>query len=153
MDESRHARTMAALARRHGAVVAAPRLGRGPARSLLEVAVENAVEGCVRETWGALSAAYSARAAADRAVRRAMAAIADDEARHAELAWAIDRWAAARLAPAERRLVEHARTHEAARLRAHLAAEPPVAVAALAGLPDAERACMLAGALAATLWT
>ncbi len=92
---------MTAAAHRYGArppafVVDPPR-----PRSLAALARENAVEGCVRETWAALLAAYQAMSAEDPAFRALMAEVAVDERRHAELAWAIDAWARTRLSAAE----------------------------------------------------
>lgn len=53
-DEVRHARAMTALARRFGArVFNPPPPPPAPPRPLLDVAAENAREGCVRETYGA----------------------------------------------------------------------------------------------------
>jgi hypothetical protein len=64
----------------------------GPEIRLLEVAVENAVEGCVRETFGVAVAMIRAERAGDKQVRRAMRSIARDEMQHAELSWAVARW-------------------------------------------------------------
>ncbi|WP_437663413.1 ferritin-like domain-containing protein [Sorangium sp. So ce1182] len=108
-DEVRHARVMGAVAARYGGRWRAPEVTPQPLRSLEELAVENAAEGCVRETFGALLGMWQARFAADRAVRRAMRAVARDETRHAQLAWEIDRWARARLSQAARRRAEEAR--------------------------------------------
>ena len=74
-------------------------------RALLE---DDAIEGCVGETWGALLAAWQAARAADPRVRRTLRRIAADEARHAALAWEILRWGAPRLTPADRRHVRRA---------------------------------------------
>ncbi len=96
-DEVRHTRAMTELAARYGAFPPVPEVAAPQPRSLEALAIENAVEGCVRETWGAVIAEWQSRAALDPAVRAAFAAIARDEARHAALAWAVDRWARARL--------------------------------------------------------
>ena len=97
-DEVRHARVVSRLARGYGAAPRKSRVGaRLDVRALEEVAMENAVEGCVRETYGALLATWQADAAGDRDVARAMRPIAEDETRHAALAWAVGRWAGARL--------------------------------------------------------
>jgi hypothetical protein len=77
-------------------------------RTLADVAVENAVEGCVRETYGALLAFVEALSSPDPSLRRAMRSIAEDECRHAELAWSVHAWALPRLLPAERRRVVEA---------------------------------------------
>jgi hypothetical protein len=137
-DEVRHARATARLARRCGAepaVVRVPQIGR---RSLEAIAVENAVEGCVGETWGAAVALFQAEAAADPAVRRAKRPIAEDEAGHAELAQAIDRWAQTRLDADARARVAEARAR-AAREIADAALAPRPALAGL-GLPPAAAA-------------
>jgi hypothetical protein len=91
-EERKHARVTAVMARRFGARVSRPRILATRSRSLLEIAVENAVEGCVRETFGTLVAMHQARMARDTAVRDAMIGIAEDETRHAELAWEVHAW-------------------------------------------------------------
>ena len=64
-DEERHAGSVGRLARRHGASPARPRVPRTAPRALEEIARENAVEGCVRETFGALVARLQASRCAD----------------------------------------------------------------------------------------
>jgi hypothetical protein len=110
-DEVRHTAMTARLARSRGA---SPRLPDAAARStepvrpLFEVALENAVEGCVRETYGAVLGLVEAQASPDAELRRAMRSIAADECRHAELAWAVHAWALPRLSSAERERVDRA---------------------------------------------
>ncbi len=55
--------------------------------------MENAVEGCVRETYGAVRGLVEAQTSRDRGIRHARKSIAADECRHAELAWAVHAWA------------------------------------------------------------
>ena len=62
---------------------------------------ENAREGCVRETFGALIAMHQAERAGDPIIRRAMRRIAEEETRHAELAWEVASWSASN--PARRK--------------------------------------------------
>jgi hypothetical protein len=108
-DEMRHTAMTTRLARRHGA---SPRLPEAPAparaRTLFDVALENAVEGCVRESYGAVRGLVEAQTSPDPTMRRAMQSIAGDECRHAELAWAVHAWAMPRLTGDERRAVERA---------------------------------------------
>ncbi len=98
LDEIRHARVCFALAAAYAGEDVAPGpfpLG-GAVRaggSLAEIAVSAAVEGCVGETVGAVVAAEQLARATDAAVRAALARIAADEARHAELAWRTVSWA------------------------------------------------------------
>lgn len=149
-DEVRHARAMARLARRHGAAAPAPRLRRSR-RSLEAMARENAVEGCVHETWGALLLAWQARFAPDASLRRTLAPIAADEARHAALAWWLAEWAAAHLdAPAVAR-VRRARHRALTALCARLAHAPPEPFDRDAGRPTPDQAVALLDALAARL--
>lgn len=102
LDEIRHARDCFALARRYGAKENEPgalgiagALGNGivDLRSVVKLAVE---EGCVGETLGAAIAEEQLRVATDPEVRRVLARIARDEARHAELAWKFVAWACAK---------------------------------------------------------
>ena len=58
-----------------------------------ELAVATFLEGCVGETLAALTAAEQRDRATDVATRRALTTIAEDEARHAELAWQTVAWA------------------------------------------------------------
>jgi len=93
-DEVRHAAGFAWLRGLYGAKVTANDTLEVPrhVRTLEELAIENAVEGCVRETFGALVAQYQSETAADGPVRRLFATVAEDETRHAELAWDIAAW-------------------------------------------------------------
>lgn len=93
VEEARHARVMRGLARRAGARSLAIRVTPPPPPTLLELAISNAVEGCVLETFGALLAHRQARTATDRRHREAMEIIAEEETTHAILARDIDAWA------------------------------------------------------------
>ncbi len=129
-----------------------PEIAATPVRGLLAIAIENAVEGCVYETWAALSAAHQARHARDGEVRRAFAVIAADEARHAELAWTIDAWLAARLSASERDEVSAARSGAVLRLRGELASAADELALVQLGLPGPAAALRLAAGLDAAVW-
>jgi hypothetical protein len=96
-DEVRHTLAMARLARRHGGRYVRPRVDDVAPRTLAAIAEENAVEGCARETFGALLATHQAEHATDPGIARVMRSVAADETRHAALSWAIARWSLARL--------------------------------------------------------
>ncbi|XXX75198.1 hypothetical protein WMF30_46875 [Sorangium sp. So ce134] len=100
VDEVRHARLALAIA----SAYAGEPVGVGPLPlrgalddlgSLEAITLATVVEGCVGETLSAIEAEVAAQAAQPPAVRMALEAIARDEARHAELAWAFVRWAVA----------------------------------------------------------
>lgn len=148
----RHAAQTSRLARRFGgelrAVAVAPKRTRTP----FEIARENAVEGCVRETYGALVAAWQARTAKDPFVRATLAQIAADEARHAELAWSVARWLEPRLDAADRAAIDEARRAAIEELRSELKATPDAEVVRVAGVPDRTIAAALAERLVAVLF-
>lgn len=150
-DEVRHARQMAALARRYGADVVAPVVDEAAPRDLLALAIDNACEGCVRETFGAALGAWQAARAADPLVAAVMRRIADDEAGHAELSWHIAAWLDTQLDAAGRAAVAAARAEAVAALREAADVADPACRAAL-GLPDVSQATALVDGLAAQLW-
>jgi len=142
-DEIRHARVMRRLAIRFGARVVrrAPRARPAPAcRGLLPVARENLIEGCVRETFGALVLRWQASHAQAPGVARALVHVARDEARHAALAWAVDRFCRRRLGTRfARRLDEEKRAALRQLDRALVVAAPQWLVRG-AGLPTPAQA-------------
>lgn len=145
-DERRHTRAMTDAARRYGVEPTLPPPVTRPLPSLLELAEENTIEGCVRETWGALSALLQARTAQDPQLAALYASIAPDELAHAELSWDIHDWLVGQTGAARHldSLAELA--------RAQLLAEQDdahAAVALLAGAPDRAAACRLIRQLAA----
>jgi hypothetical protein len=134
-DEVRHARVAARLAKRFGArppKVVLPPLGIRP---LDEVALENAREGCVRESFGALYAGYQARMAGDPEVRAVLRQIAADETRHAELAWAVDAWVRTRLDAAALARMESGKREALDQLASEVVAPFDAELARLIGLP------------------
>jgi hypothetical protein len=150
-DEERHARVMTALAGRHGAVVTTPRVPPRRTPTLLEMALENMAEGCVRETWGALTARYQSQTAETFADRQVWSDIADDEARHAELSWDLHAWLVGQFSPEEQREVEAAQRRAWDELVLELDAEPDQDVRRLAGVPSRSTALELARDLAVQL--
>jgi len=152
-DEVRHARATTRLARRFGGEPPAVRVAPKRTRSLAAVALENAVEGCVRETFGALVATCQARSAGDAEIRRVMARIAVDETRHAALAWAIARAIEPRLDARTRRRIASARARAIGKLRRDMEAGVSVDVARGAGLPDAESTGRMIDELSAAIWS
>ncbi len=104
-DEVVHGDRMAALAEREGASV--PEVAScSPDDDLLAVALHNAVEGCVRESFGALLGAHQARTCDDLELRELFATIAADELRHGQLAWDLHAWLVTQLDDAAREQVE-----------------------------------------------
>lgn len=96
-DEKRHARIMSALARGRGARPRISTVRKTKRRSLEAMALENAVEGCVNETFGAILLRWQSLHAKDEALRAAFAEVADDEAKHVALSWSLAAWLEKRL--------------------------------------------------------
>jgi len=143
-DEVRHTRATRRLTQRFGGRVVRPRLGRAKRRSLFEMALHNATEGCVRETFGALVAKVQAARAEDSEVRAELAKIAEDETRHAELSWAVDQWARARLSEEEVAALDAAQREASMTLQRDVAYEWPMDVQTTAGMPNAAASAKLA---------
>jgi hypothetical protein len=101
-DEVRHAALCTQLAARHLDACSPPLLPALAARvpiasqaSVVRLAVESWLDGCVAEGRAAALAARAAQLASDAQARAIQHAIAHDEHRHAELAWSILSWALA----------------------------------------------------------
>jgi hypothetical protein len=150
-DERRHADVVGRLAARRGHRAPPVCVTKGAPRDIETVARENAVEGCVRETYAALLACRQARNAADPEIRAAMSGIARDETRHAALAWAVDAWAHGQLSPAARRRVREARQEAGDGLAAEQALTLAAPLRALAGLPDDSEGAQMVAMLRAGL--
>jgi hypothetical protein len=143
-DEVRHAEAMARLARRFGEVPRAPRIRSLSARSLEVFALDNATEGCVRETFGALVGHHQAAVARDAEIAEVMTEIAEDETRHAALSHRLARWCDRQLTAAQRQRVAAGRAAAVTTLLRELAAdEPDCETRELAGMPDAATSAKL----------
>jgi hypothetical protein len=150
-EEIRHAAMMLHELERFEGAYEPPVVAPYAGRDLETIAVENAVEGCVGESKAALVAAWQARHASDASIRRAMTIIAEDEARHADLAWEIHAWVLSKLDDDAR-----GRVHEAMRTASARACMPSFAPDdpnGSLGLPDVATNAMLVAALDATLWS
>lgn len=134
-DEARHARSMGRLQRKFGGAALPVRVRRAASRSFYAFAKENAVSGCVLETYAALEAHYVALAASDASVRRAHRLIADDETRHAELAWDVATWANAHLSAKQRTQIATAQKRAVHALEAELCVPKAPTLHEVAGVP------------------
>jgi hypothetical protein len=151
-DEVRHARAMRRLARDKGIEPKHPEHVKVDARDLEALARENAVEGCVAETWSALLCAWQARHCKSAELAEILRGIAEDETRHAELAWAIDAWARARLDDDACDRIDAARREAAQRLVAIASELGGLGMRDALGLPRPAAARTLASGLQAALW-
>ena len=151
-DEARHARVTARIARRFGGTPARVKSAPRARRTLEEIARENIVEGCVRETFGAMVATWQAEHAEDSEVKAAMKRIAVDETRHAALAWSVAGWADSQLDVAARERVKSAQREAVRVLALEVAEEAPAELLRAAGLPTRQRASAFVAAMSEALW-
>ena len=151
-DEVRHARVIGALASARGGKPVPAAVQELALRTLEEIATENATEGCVRETYGALVGGYQARQAGDLGVRSAMREVAADEARHAALSLRVHAWAMSRLDVDARERVLVASQRAIAELTRECRREVDEGLRAPLGLPDSTVAQALLRELSLSLW-
>jgi hypothetical protein len=151
-EEMRHTAQMTAFARRFGGRPSAPTVAPWRERALCEIALENATEGCIRETFGALQATVQAQKASDPAILRAFGGIAEDETHHAALAWAIAEWLEPKLTPEERRRITRARREAVDSLASDLEQQEQAEVSDLAGAPSRAENRRLLEAVHSHLW-
>jgi hypothetical protein len=152
-DEIRHARLVGSLAEESGGRVPPVRARPARGRSLEAIAIDNAVEGCVRETFGAVVVAMQAARAEIPGVRRAMDGIAQDEARHALLSWRLAAWLDRRLDIDARARVRSARSVAVDKLAREVAIDPPERDQRALGLPSAAATRAVLNALRASMWS
>lgn len=144
LDEILHARICFAVASTYGEKALGPGPlpidgaldGMGTLGALVEATL---VEGCIGETISAAEAREAYDHATEAVAREALSRIADDEERHAELAWAFVRWGitmAPELLPGARALFD------AAIPKARVAVEEPMPhdLTELGILPSSHRA-------------
>jgi hypothetical protein len=173
LDEIEHAEMTFAMA----SIYSGAQLGPAPfpeatklraKGDLVALALETFVDGCIEETIAASAARAAADRTSDATIRFVQEKIAEDETRHAELAWSILAWLCRREGPqlhdAIRRAVEDCRSpvslaedcgdcdlnahgmlcdHEQAKVRRHVLDEVviPCAEALLAGVSKTATAC------------
>ena len=129
LDEVQHAQLCFALTSRFSGQATGP----GPldmsaalrATSLAECAGWTVIEGCIGETIAALTARAQLEMVRDEETLRALSRIAEDEERHAELAWRFVAWALAVGGASVRMAVEQAFDEGMRQVRAHKNAEMP----------------------------
>ena len=111
--------------------------GEHAGRSIEEIAFDNAVEGCARETFGCLVGFHQAQHATDPEVRRVMAAVSDDELGHGAWSWELAKHLERMLPVVKRRQARELRDEALHTLANGLLEAVPAAEHAALGLPDA----------------
>jgi hypothetical protein len=151
-DEVRHARIASRLARARGGEPASVKIVAPGRRSLFAIALHNAREGCVRETWGAACAVAQGERALDPEVRAAMRRIAHDELGHAALSWDLAAWLETRLTPTESAAVAAERERAIDALEAEIATQSQEPWMRQLGLPCREDAQRILASMRSEMW-
>lgn len=146
-EERRHVGLVGALARQHGGRFGISRPLQTEVRSLEALALDNAVEGCTRETFGAMVGLYQSRHATDPQVRAVMASVAEDELGHSAWSWAMADELGRRLPRASRRCLQDARDAALETLTEGVLADLAPTQRLALGLPDEARLDSMARAL------
>jgi hypothetical protein len=115
-EESSHAKMMKRLATAFGGVASPALMKKESRRSLEAMAIENAVEGCVNETFGALLMTWQSANTSSKDLRTAFAKIARDETGHAVLSREVAAWAETQLDAQANARVKRARSRAVAKL-------------------------------------
>ena len=152
-DERRHAASVGAFAVQLGATIPDVVVDEVPVRSLLAIALDNATEGCVRETYGALFGHHQAQHSNWPAFAAAMRTIAEDETAHAAFSWNLSDWLDTQLTEDERQQVLAARKRSAATMADGAATPQQHELNVLLGRPTPAQARQLRHVLTQSLWS
>ena len=115
-QEVEHARVMVKMAENHQGKLAPFIFGEFQPRSLIDLALDNAIEGCIFETFSALKLLQQAHNSAHPVLAQTLKQIALDEVSHAELAWDIHKYLLTRLSNEEMKIVLKAQQEAIQRL-------------------------------------
>jgi hypothetical protein len=153
-DEEEHTLLMRALALKYGVTPGEPVVEDRPLRGLWAFALDNATEGCVRETFGVAFARYQEATAQDPEVAAVAAQVAEDEGRHAQLSWDIGAWCEGQLDATQRAMLKQAQREAVESLRADAAnGRYSARLGSVAGVPTPQAALRLVEALDQALWS
>ena len=108
-DEVLHARLLSNIARAYG-VEPPPVMSPDNEYDLFSIAMHNAVEGCVVESWAALVAQWQSQHMPSSQVRLIYQRIATDEIRHGQLSWDLHDWLMTRLSVKEQNIIHQAQS-------------------------------------------
>lgn len=149
-EEITHARSAARLANKRGARPRRVRVSNA-VPSTFDLALENAVEGCVHETLGVAYLAHQRQFATDPELAAHAAAIHDDELEHAALSWDLVAFFDGHLTDEQRKELRAARDRALDDVIAESARIHPVVRTAL-GLPSRDVVAKMVGTLRETLF-
>lgn len=147
-----HAHMAQELAERFGVEPITPLFGELAPRGLMLAAIDNAVEGCIRQTYGALVVSFQAKAARDLVIRNGMISVAPEKRHHAALSWRAGIWFERKLSEDDVGRLRRAEQEELAALGRELDAGLSPFETSLLGLPVKAKAVAMLERLTKELW-
>lgn len=152
LEETRHSEMAALLAASFDAQMPEVCVDDFCLRSLYDIALENAVEGCVNETFAAACGLWQSENAKLDVFREVIAHITEEEMGHAELSWEIHQWIMPQLSQAEQEQIRIAQVEAIESLVAEFKQESDPVVQQTFGLPTKQDAARLFAQLKESVW-
>lgn len=151
-EEKRHAEMAGLLAKAHGAKASPVQVEDFMLRSLYEIALENAVQGCVNETFAAACGLWQSEHATMPAFKQVIAHITDEEMGHAALSWDIHEWLMPQLTDSQQLRINKAQAEAIEAIVTDFKQKGDPAQQAAFGLPDETGANAIFAQLQSSVW-
>lgn len=152
VEETRHAEMTGLLSASYGAEVSEVQVDDFCLRSLYEIALENAVEGCVNETFAAACGLWQSESAELEVFRQVIAHITEEEMGHAKLSWDIHQWVMPQLSEREQEQIRVAQIEAIEHLVVDFKQESNPELQKAFGLPTRDDAARLFTQLKESVW-
>ncbi|WP_020559812.1 ferritin-like domain-containing protein [Thiofilum flexile] len=151
-EEVRHAEMAGLLSEAYGGIAASVQVDDFRLRSLYEIALENAVEGCVHETFAAACGLWQSQQAELGVFRQVIGHITDEEMDHAALSWDIYQWIMPQLSALEQAHIREAQAEAIHNLMQDFKQESDSQIQQAFGLPAHADAARLFEQLKNAVW-
>ena len=151
-EETRHAHMAGLLSQACDTAVPVVEVADFQLRSLFEIALENAIEGCVNETFAAACGLWQEQQAEFSVFRQVIGHIAEEEIGHAALSWSIHEWAMPQLTLAQQAHIRQAQAEAVDSVAQKFLREETPLVRRAVGLPQQADAAQLFQQLRTQLW-
>ena len=151
-EEQRHAEMAGLLAAAHQAEVSEILVADFALRSLFEIALENAIEGCINETFAAACGLWQSEHAQMPVFKEVIAHITDEEMGHAALSWEIHEWLMPQLTSSQQQSINNAQAEAVETLITNFKQKGDPAQQLAFGLPDKTGATAIFAQLQNSVW-
>ena len=152
LEETRHSEMAALLAASFDAEMPEVTVDDFCLRSLYEIALENAVEGCVNETFAAACGLWQSEYAQLDVFRKVIGHITEEEMGHAALSWEIHQWIMPQLSELQQEQIRVAQAEAVESLVSDFKQESNPVLQQAFGLPTKDDAARLFAQLKNSVW-